>query len=231
MNIAVILAGGTGSRINNTIPKQFMVINGRAILEYCVDVFENHQLIDKIIIVVKSEYISKVKALAEQNQYKKILKIVTGGRERYESSIAAIKTCESDNDILLFHDCARPMVSERIITDCIYSMSNYDAATVAIKTSDTIYEYSNGVITSIPPRSTLLNAQTPQCFKAHIIKSAYHKALNDPEFQPTDDCSVVFRYLPEIPIHIVEGEPSNIKITYKSDLEILSNFLESRNSN
>ena len=74
-----------------------------------------------------------------------------------------------------------------------------------------------------------LNAQTPQCFKASVIRSAYDKALQDPEFLPTDDCSVVFRYLPEIPIQIVAGETSNIKITYKEDLLTMTRLIEGHN--
>ena len=229
MNIAVILAGGSGSRFGNHIPKQFLKVNNKSILEYSIEAFEHHPLIDEIILVIRNDYIPLVKDIINQNGYLKITHIVSGGKERYESSLSAIHSCKNDDDILLFHDCARPLVSERIISDCIDAMSRYNAVTVAVKTSDTIYiSSSDGRITSIPPRSTLRNAQTPQCFRLSTIRSAYSKALSDPSFQPTDDCSVVFRYLPSENIHIVEGDSSNIKVTFKEDLLLMSQILNKR---
>ncbi len=230
MNIAVILAGGSGSRIGESTPKQFLKVCGKTLLEYCIDVFEHHAKIDRIVIVVREDYIKEVQSLIDRNNYKKTHSVLPGGKERYESSMSALSSCESDDDVLLFHDCARPLVSHRIISDCIQSMEHYDAVTVATNTTDTIYISNNsGEISSIPPRSTLLNAQTPQCFRAHTIRSAYKHAQQDPSFQPTDDCSVVFRYLPEVPIQIVVGDPTNIKITYKEDLETMRRILEARN--
>lgn len=229
MHIAVILAGGSGSRFGNDIPKQFLKVNNKTILEYSIEAFEYHSLIDGIILVIKNDYISLTKEIICQNGYKKIKHIVPGGKERYKSSISAIEACKNDDDILLFHDCARPLVNERIISDCIAAMSRYNAVTVAVNTSDTIYiSSSDGRITSIPCRSTLRNAQTPQCFRLSTIRSAYSNALRDTSFQPTDDCSVVFRYLPDEPIYIVEGDSSNIKITYKEDLIIMSQILNKK---
>ena len=139
MNIAVVLAAGSGSRIGADVPKQFLPVKGKLIIEYTLESFEAHPLIDAILIVCKNEYISKLKELVERRSYKKILKIVAGGKERYQSSMCAIKECREENDILLFHDAARPLVSHRIITDCIKALDKYDAATVAVETTDTIY--------------------------------------------------------------------------------------------
>ena len=186
MNTAVILAGGSGSRLGSDVPKQFLEVCGKSIMEYSIEAFETHPQIDRIIIVIKEEYIPSVYTLIERNQYKKISDVISGGKERYESSIFALQRSRSDDETLLFHDCARPMVSHRIISDCIRAMQTYDAVSVAIKTSD-------------------------------------------PEFLPTDDCSVVFRYLPEIPIQIVAGETSNIKITYKEDLLTMTRLIEGHN--
>ena len=229
MNIAIILAGGSGSRIGNDVPKQFLKVNKKSILEYSIEAFEHHPLIDGIILVIKNDYISLAKEIILQNGYQKIKHIVSGGKERYESSLSAIQACENDDDILIFHDCARPLVSERIISDCIDAMNRFNAVTVAVNTSDTIYiSSSDGRITSIPARTTLRNAQTPQCFRLSTIRNAYSKALKDPTFQPTDDCSVVFRYLPEEQIYIVEGDSFNIKITYQEDLILMSQLLNQR---
>ena len=226
MNIAVVLAAGSGSRIGGDVPKQFIQVKGRLIIEYTLDVFENHPLIDTILVVCKNEFINKVQNLIKQNNYKKVLKIITGGQERYQSSICAIKECHNDNDVLIFHDAARPMVTQRIITDCIAALRNYDAATVVVNTTDTIYIVdSTGNITDIPQRKTLRNAQTPQCFKRSVIKKAYDKALSDKAFIPTDDCSVVHKYLSDARISTVNGDTSNIKITYPEDIELFEKLL------
>lgn len=222
MNIAVVLAGGIGSRLSGDIPKQFINVHGKTIMEYTIEAFEHHPLIDSILVVSRDDYISYVQNLISDNGYKKVTQVIPGGSMRYESSLNAIRACQSDNDILLFHDCARPLVSSRIIDDCISSMSCHDAVTVAIPTTDTIYITRDGSISSIPDRRTLQNAQTPQCFRLHIIREAYRRALGDPTFTPTDDTSVVFRYMPEVKIKVVEGSTENIKVTYKEDLDFLS---------
>lgn len=228
MVLSIILAGGSGSRIGGETPKQFIEVSGKPIIAYTIEAFERHSLVDEIIVVCKSEYIDLIHDMIDANGYKKVVDVIPGGKERYESSMAALSHCTSPDDKLLIHDCARPMVSERIISDCIGAMDNYDAVTVAIPASDTIYVSDNKEhITDIPARASLRQAQTPQCFKASTIKEAYNLALSDEHFNPTDDCSVVFKYLPSCPIHIVEGDPVNIKITYKEDIEIFENYLSS----
>ena len=162
-----------------------------------------------------------------QNQWIKVKKILAGGKERYHSSLAAINAYENDNDNLIFHDAVRPLVSNKIIENCIKALNTYDAVDVAIKATDTIIESStNNFITSIPNRHNLRNGQTPQCFKRGIIKKAYSYALNDPNFITTDDCGVVLKYLPETPIYIVEGESSNMKVTYPEDLFLIDKYFQ-----
>ena len=119
MNIAIILAGGSGSRIGGTLPKQFLSVAGKKIIEHTIDVFENNDLIDEIAIVSKKEYTSDVERIVTTNQYHKVKKILTGGKERYDSSLAAISAYTNDDDNLLLHDAVRPLVNDRIINDCI----------------------------------------------------------------------------------------------------------------
>ena len=124
--------------------------------------------------------------------------------------------------ILLFHDAVRPLLSKRIIDDCLDAISHYDAVNVAIKATDTIIQVDgNNIMTSAPRRDFIRHGQSPQCFKKSIIKKAYDLALNDPAFCSTDDCGTVLKYLPEIPICVIEGEIKNMKITYKDDLRLL----------
>lgn len=227
MNIAVILAGGSGSRMGNNIPKQFLKIAGKQVIEHTIDVFENNKNIDEIIIVSRADYIINIENLVNSNQYQKVKKILHGGKERYHSSLAAINAGNNDDDNLIFHDAVRPLVNNRIIDDCITALNKYSAIDVAIKATDTIIQVDqNNIIESIPARSWLRNGQTPQCFKRGIIKKAYEKALKDPKFETTDDCGVVKKYLPNIPIYVVAGENYNMKLTHPEDLFLLDKLFQ-----
>jgi 2-C-methyl-D-erythritol 4-phosphate cytidylyltransferase len=226
-NIAVILAGGSGVRMEEAIPKQFLKVAGKKIIEHTIDVFENNQNINDIIIVSKADYIPDVEQLIISNQYKKVKKVLQGGTERYQSTLSAIHAGDDDNDNLIFHDAVRPLVNNRIIDDCIEALKTYQAVDVAIKATDTIIQVDdNNRISSIPPRPKLRNGQTPQCFKRGTIKKAYQLALNDPDFVTTDDCGVVVKYLPEIPVYVVDGEMFNMKLTYKEDLFLLDKLFQ-----
>lgn len=229
-NVAIILAGGSGSRLGSEIPKQFMCVGGKQIIEHSIEAFEHCERIDEICIVCKAEYVPQVEEIVSKNRYTKVRRILKGGRERYDSSLAAIHAYTDNDTNLLFHDAVRPMVSERIINDCIDALSQYNAVDVAVKTTDTIIRVDeNDCITDIPNRAYLRNVQTPQCFKRGIISRAYEVALAAPNFVTTDDCGTVRRYLPEEPIYVVEGETTNIKLTYKEDIILLDILLRKRN--
>jgi len=235
MNIAVLLAGGSGRRMGASEPKQFIQVAGRTILEHSIRAFSTHSDIDEIVIVSHADFIDRVTEIARP--YPKIKHIVPGGKERFDSSIAAIGCYNElrlkDEDQwkkvrLLIHDAVRCLVSQRVISDCLEALKNYSAVDVAIPCTDTICEIDeSGQISRIPKRSNLRNVQTPQGFHIETISKAYTIGLKDPEFITTDDCGVVHRYLPEVPIYVVDGESTNIKITYPEDLilaeKILSN--------
>lgn len=229
-NIAVILAGGTGSRMGNDTPKQFMKLAGKKVIEHTIDVFETNPLIDEICIVSRENYISEVENLVVHNQYHKVKKIIAGGDERYHSSLAAINAYTNDEDNLIFHDAVRPLVNHRIINDCIEALQRYNAVDVAISTTDTIIQVNEcQCIDNIPNRKLLRNGQTPQCFKRATIRMAYDRALQDPDFQTTDDCGVVKHYLPDEEIYVVKGENFNMKLTYVEDLFLLDKLFQLRN--
>jgi 2-C-methyl-D-erythritol 4-phosphate cytidylyltransferase len=175
-----------------------------------------------VAVVSRADCIPEVEQIVRAGNFLKVRKILPGGKERYDSSLAALNAYSSDDDCLLFHDAVRPFVSERIITDCVKALESFDAVTVAVPTTDTIYRVDdNQMIVNIPPRSHLRNAQTPQGFRAGTIRRAYDVAQADPAFVTTDDCGVVQRYLPEIPIYVVEGDSRNIKVTYPEDLNAI----------
>lgn len=229
MNIAVILAGGSGTRLGGDKPKQFLVVEGKTILEHSIDAFHQNERIDEVAVVCREDYIDEVKSIVRARNYNKVKNVLCGGKERYHSSLAAISVCNNEDDCLLLHDAVRPLVSQRIINDCLDALKEYDAVDVAVATTDTIIQVDEeNRIVNIPMRSTLRNVQTPQAFRVHTIRRAFELALKDPAFMPTDDCSVVHRYLPETLIYVVEGENTNIKITYASDLDTLSSALRKR---
>ena len=235
MNVAVLLAGGSGRRMGGPEPKQFISIHGRSILEHSIRAFHSHEKIDEIVIVAHADYIDRIKEIAAP--YPKVRHVVPGGKERYDSSLAAIGIYNSvaNNSSLLtpnsslnllIHDAVRPLVSQRIITDCIEALETYKAVDVAIPCTDTIVEVNaEGHICHITPRAMLRNVQTPQCFRLETIAEAYQKGLSDPNFITTDDCGVVHRYLPEEPIYVVEGDTTNIKVTYPEDLILAEKIL------
>ena len=220
---AVILAAGKSSRFGGECPKQFLKLNGITVLEYSIMAFEKCALIDSIIIVTSKENLLTVKNILGA-KYKKITALIEGGKERSDSSLAALNFINEECKIL-FHDAARPLVSQKTILDCIEKLDYVNAVTAAVKTTDTILVCSDKIINSIPDREFLYNCQTPQGFKSNIIKKAYEKALKDLNFKASDDCGVINRYLPEEKIAIVDGSLQCLKITYKNDLKILEFFL------
>ena len=226
-NIAIILAGGSGSRLGGECPKQFLKVAGKKIIEHTIDVFENNEHIDEIAIVTKEDFVSDIEQMILSNGYRKVKKVLMGGKERYHSSLSAIEAYTDDTDNLIFHDAVRPLVNDRIIDDCISALQKYSAIDVAVNTTDTIIQVSpDNLIDSIPNRNKLRNGQTPQCFKRGIIKKAYNIALQDPAFQTTDDCGIVKKYLPEVEIFVVKGEVFNMKITYIEDLFLLDKLFQ-----
>ncbi|MGL4562814.1 MAG: D-ribitol-5-phosphate cytidylyltransferase [Brevinema sp.] len=229
-NIAIILAGGSGSRTGLNSPKQFLKLAGKTVLEHTAEAFEKSKDIDEIAIVASLEYHDYIQELMQRSQITKLKKILCNGLERYHSTLSAIKAYEDQahHVNLIIHDAVRPLVSSRIINDCVRALEKYDAVDTAIPSVDTIIETDNKHIIDIPIRSRFWKGQTPQCFKLDILKQAYDRALSDPEFETTDDCKTVHKYCPEITIHIVAGDEHNIKLTYVEDIYILDRLFQLR---
>lgn len=223
-NIGIILAGGAGTRLGAAVPKQFLTLAGKTVLEHSVDTFHSHPLIDEIVIVCAENWIGQISKIADEKGWNKISHIIPGGSERYLSSLNAIQLYSDAPDCnLIFHDAARPFVSARIITDTIRALDKWQAVDAAIPATDTVVITQPGqkVITGIPDRSLLYCEQTPQGFRKSIIEKAYRLALKDPEFKSTDDCGTVVRYLPDVPVFLVRGEQTNMKLTYPEDIPVL----------
>jgi 2-C-methyl-D-erythritol 4-phosphate cytidylyltransferase len=223
--VAVVLGGGTGTRFGAALPKQLLTLDGRTLVEHCVAAFAASPGLDEILLVMPPAYHEEAKRLVGGQ----VSAIIEGGATRSHSVRNALAHIGARYDAaetgVLIHDAARPLVTTRIIADCMKALKEYDAIGTAVPTSDTILAVENGVIAHVPPRETLYRAQTPQCFRLATIARAHALAAGDPAFQPTDDCGVVLRYLPDVPVHIVPGSETNLKVTYPTDLAIAEALL------
>ena len=237
-NIAVRLAGGIGARVGGNTPKQLLPLeDGHSVLEHAVDAFEQSPHIQEVCIVMHPDYIAHAERMLLANAWQKVRYIIPGGKERWESSVNAIRIysevqCETSDHRkevnLLLHDAARPFVSQEIIANVCQALEEHEAVVVAIPSTDTVYEMVDDNVARIPQRSTIMRAQTPQAFRLELIAEAYTKALSVDSLSAaacaaahlpaTDDCGVVFNHMPDVKIHIVPGEEQNKKITFKEDI-------------
>lgn len=309
--IALILAGGTGSRFGSARPKQFTLVAGRTVLEHSIAAFEQSEEIDEIGIVVHPKHLDEVRDLLRQQPHPKVTQVVAGGKERQDSTLNGLRAflredgrlkssaereeqsttsppnsavCapaglssgkspqatekspllsaenselsaetpqlsvdnpqsatanskhSADNPPLstdnhpavriLIHDAVRPGVSRSLIGLVCAALRSHAVANVVLPVVDTLIEVdADGQMRRVPDRALLRRVQTPQGFHAPVLFEAYRRALADPNFRATDDCSVVFRYCPEIDIALVPGEERNLKLTYPEDLTVLAHYL------
>lgn len=231
--IAVILAGGVGERGGFSRPKQLVKLAGRPVICHALERFQTHGGIDEICIVTNELCRSDIEELVSRENLTKVKRVLLGGAERYDSSLAAIRAYEREaaqGELhLLFHDAVRPLVSHPVISEVINALKHYDAVDVAIGIADTVIQANPkaNTIESIPDRKLLRLGQTPQGFAYSTIKEAYDRALKDPGFTTTDDCGVVVKYMPETKVFVVEGDASNLKLTFPADLMIIDKFMQS----
>ena len=228
--VAVVLGGGVGTRFGAALPKQLLLLDGKTLVEHCVAAFAAAPGVDEILLVMPPAYHEEAKRLVGDQ----VSGIIEGGATRSDSVRGALAHIAAahppDETGVLIHDAARPLVTQRIIADCISALNKHDAIGTAVPTADTILAVENGVISHVPARETLYRAQTPQCFRLATIAKAHALAAADPAFQPTDDCGVVLRYLPEVPVHIVPGSETNLKVTFPTDFAIAEALLAQHDS-
>lgn len=309
--IALILAGGTGSRFGSARPKQFTLVAGRTVLEHSIAAFEQSEEIDEIGIVAHPDHLNEVRDLLRQQPHPKVTQVVAGGKERQDSTLNGLRAflrvdgtlkdpvereeksttsppnsavcapaglssgkspqatekspllsaenselsaetpqlfadnpqsatansehsddnpqLSTDNHLtvrILIHDAVRPGVSLSLIGRVCAALRSHAVANVVLPVVDTLIEVdADGRMHRVPNRALLRRVQTPQGFHAPVLFEAYRRALADPDFRATDDCSVVFRYCPEIDIALVPGEERNLKLTYPEDLTVLAHYL------
>lgn len=225
--VAVLLAGGTGTRIGSEVPKQLLEVAGRTVLEHALRAFHTHPDVDAITVVMAPDHLDAARAVVDAGGYAdKVTAVVAGGHTRSDSTVAALATLPDEPCLVLVHDAARPLVTARIITDCFASLAAYPVVDVAIETADTIVTVdADGLVRETLDRSALRRVQTPQGFRSEVLREAYALASQDPDFTATDDCGVVMRYLPDQPVVVVTGDERNLKVTTPVDLEVVAALL------
>lgn len=227
--VAVILAGGTGTRVGLAVPKQLVKIAGKTIIEHTLDIFERAPGVDEIVVLMTSDFVPTLQKIVDAAGYTKVSRVIAGGTSRNETTRRALGalgaqagTPRGQHEGPLPR-LGAPLLSQRIVADCIAALDRYDAVDVAIPSADTIahcrtHGTDGEFITSIPDRTRLRRGQTPQGFRLATLWQAYEKASGDPNFEGTDDCSIVLRYLPDVPVHVVRGEEQNMKVTHPVDV-------------
>lgn len=231
--VGVVLAGGVGQRVGLNTPKQLVKIAGRTILEHTLALFDGAPEIDEIIVLMTPGFTGEVERIVARNGFRKVSKILEGGESRTDTTWRALNALGTQECDVLLHDAVRPLLEPRIITECVAALQVYSAVNVAIPSSDTVVVAAPGprgeIVRDIPDRSRLRRGQTPQCFRLSVIREAYQRAFADPDFgryPATDDCGVVLRYLPDVPIYIVPGSEHNMKVTHPVDVFIADKLFQ-----
>lgn len=223
MNIAIVLAAGKSERLNDiNVPKQLYLLNNVPLFMYSVLTFNNLEDIDEVYVVTNEECYKQIDQYLELYRLEKVKGIILGGATRQESVYNALKKLEEsgvkDDDIILIHDAARPLMDKFIVLDNIAGVKMYDAVTTAIKVKDTIIK-GNETLDGFVDRNELYQAQTPQSFRFRIIKDAHDNALEKNLMNMTDDSALVKEN--GQPVHIVKGTTANFKVTTIDDLKLL----------
>lgn len=233
---AVVLAAGTGERVGLGTPKQLVKIAGKTILEHAVTVFELAPGIDDIVVMMAPGYVDEAERIIDKAGLTKVSHVLEGGASRNATTRRALDALTArlpaggDQNVVL-HDAARPLLSQRIIADCLTALETYRAVDVAIPSADTVvvtrpHGGDGEWITDIPDRRRLRRGQTPQAFRLSTLREAYARAAEDANFAASDDCSVVLTYTPEVPVDVVAGDEHNMKITEPVDIHLADRLFQ-----
>ena len=220
MNVAIILAAGNGTRLSNNIKKQFIKIHDKQLFLFSFDSFCSSN-IDKILIVSSKEDINYVRSLVSSNE--KFLDVIAGGETRQQSvknALDYLKGILADDDVILIHDAARPLIKFPLINEVINKTIEYDCCSLILPIKDTIISLSNNNYESTLERDKLASVQTPQGFKFKIIYEAHQKAMHS---SATDDAQLVKKL--GFNIHLIKGDEQNFKITTNEDLNYFEYIL------
>lgn len=230
MNIGLIIAGGSGKRMGQDIPKQFMHIDGAPVIIMTIQAFERHPDIDAIAVVCLKGWDTILRSYANQFNIKKLKWIFQGGNTGMESihnGIYGLKEAGcGDEDLVLIHDSVRPLLSQEIISSNIAICKAYGYAITGIQCREAILKSDDGFTTTTSiPRDTLIRTQTPQTFRLGNIIKVHEEAKEKGITDSVASCTLIAELGTDRVMHIVPGSDMNIKITTIEDLEILKAFM------
>lgn len=236
MHIAVVLAGGKGSRMKSSIPKQYIMLNDRPVLYYSLMAMED-SFIDAVVLVCgaqEEEYCKK--ELIDRYGLKKVVSVVCGGRERYDSVYNGLKEIyrlgiAGDSAYVYIHDGARPCIDGELLEECRVSVEEYGACVPAVPVKDTIKIIDGeGFCASTPKRSTLMAVQTPQCFEFDTIYRAYSAmsaaASEGQDISDITDDAMVAERFASVRVKLCRGSYHNIKVTTPEDITTAGELIE-----
>lgn len=232
MNVALIIAGGSGQRMNQDIPKQFLNVLDKPVIIYTLEAFQRHPNIDGIVVVCLEGWHEILNAYCKQFGIHKLKSIVTGGENGQSSirnGIEEIKKQYQDDDIVLIHDAIRPMVSEEMISDCIRVCRQYGNAVSVIPCAEAVLKTEDGMTsTAQVPRDNLKRTQTPQAATLGTLSWAHEEALKRGITSSIATCTMFVELGQEL--HLSLGSEKNIKLTTVEDIEIFKALLTEKKS-
>jgi len=224
---AAVLAGGSGLRMGGNLPKQFLEIAGKPVIIRSIEAFIESGSVDKIFVAVSADFFDYTKELIAKYLGDADIIVVVGGKNRNETLLNVLYDISDmgADDIMLTHDAVRPFIDKRIIDENISAARKYGACNTVVPAVDTVLRSSDGkFIESVPVRSEIFHAQTPQSFNAKKLLSLYEK-LNEYEMETfTDSCSVFLSAGERV--FLVTGDRNNIKLTYPEDMERAENIIK-----
>ncbi len=220
----VILAAGSGKRMQAGHNKMFLTLQGKTILEHTVQAFQSSASVDGIVIVAKQEELEQVQQMVPAASYSKIIGYTVGGKERQDSVYCGLQALPEDYTYVMIHDGARPFVTATLIEQLLDDVTDQCGTIAAVPAKDTIKRVdANGMVQQTLVRSELWNVQTPQCFATAAIRRC-HQLAQQEGYYGTDDASLAERY--GLQVKVVPAYYENIKLTTPEDLDVAEVFLK-----
>ena len=222
---AILPAGGLGKRMGSKIPKQLLPLNGKPVYRYALETFAQMDKISEVVLAVPADWKSHFEKELEDFRFANKIKLVIGGKERWESVRNGIEALSKKIDFALVHDVARPLISQSLILQVMKTLETKGSCLVARQAVDTVKIVKSEKVERTIPREDVYLAQTPQAARVEIFKELYKKIDDNPlDFLPTDEASILEHF--DEPVYIVPGNSQNDKLTTPADLERFELFLE-----
>lgn len=223
MNIVLLLAGGSGSRMGSGIPKQFLVVDGEPVIVHTMRVLENNRDIDKVVAVCIDGWEEKLRGYADKAGISKLFNIVAGGENRYESTRRGMESLDvNDDDVIVVHDAARPMVTEESLSDVICVCREHGNSMAVIDCVDTMYAREDGGTSQVLERSMMVRGQTPEAVTGKRVREMYRAA---DEKKIYDDSISALQIALGWKVYFAKGSEQNIKMTRPTDLKFFEMWL------